>query len=158
MPKLRCEYCRRLRTNDEPCLGCGQTEIARVQDQHKYEFFHKGYFVKVLQYLSGLNDIEFFFFRGEKLIEHLKVDFRTFMHLREAHGVSDGEDDFYLIWEMFEETQKGKFGVVKTYENDPKYKRIDARVIPWGYEICNAMIKVNDNLRTLCRVHEGALA
>jgi len=159
--KITCAYCQRTRTNnDTPCLGCGQTEVEGKEHSglRKFEFFKDGYFIKILQSVQ-FNDMEIFFFRGEVLVDHLKINYRALMHLREARGVVAGEDDFFLIWEMFEESQKGKFGTVKIYEDDPKYKRIEARIIPWGMDYCQAMIK-NGNGRTgnLCRMHGGSVS
>lgn len=137
----KCEYCKRSRqAKNDCCPGCGQTEIEEIQQRREYEFFHKGYFVKVVENrLEQTN--EYFFFRGRDLIDRIRIGLRDWMMLIEP--LDEGTDCFYLIWDMFEKSQKDKFGVVKTYEKDPKYKRVEVRLVPWGYEVCNAISKIN---------------
>ena len=129
--KQRCEYCQRTRTNDEPCSGCGQTEVLEKEDVVKSEFFYNGYFIRTNKSMGSFN-MEFYFFRGRELVDTLKINWRDLMLWKEGAGIKDGEEWFHLIWDMFKKSQEEKHGLVEIYENDPRYKRIEVRLIEWG--------------------------
>ena len=137
------------------CVRCGAPEPEAKEIHRQYEFYADGYFVKVINNLSN-QSMEYFFFRGDKIIERFEVGLREHMELREAYGIKDGEDDREIIWDIFKKAQEKKFGVVRTFEDDPNVKRIEVRVVPWGRELCRIdgkNLAVGDS--GVCRHHGG---
>lgn len=148
-----CSYCQRIWLKDEPfCVGCGAPEPEAKEISRRYEFYRDGYFIKAVEGSAGLFGVEYFFFRGDKLIERFELGLRAYMTLKEAYNIRDGQDDWEIIWDIFKKAQEKKFGVVRTFENDPKVKRIEVRVVPWGVEFCSARTRSGDHL---CRLHGG---
>lgn len=146
-----CSYCQRIWLKDQEfCVGCGAPEPQAEEIERRYEFYRDGYFIKVIA--KGVVDMEYFFFRSDKLVERFELDLRSYMTLLEAYGIKDGQDDWEIIWDIFKRAQEKKFGVVRTFENDPEVKRIEVRVVPWGVEFCNARTRSGDHL---CRLHGG---
>ena len=133
------------------CVRCGAPEPEAKEIHRQYEFYADGYFVKVINNLSN-QSMEYFFFRGDKIIERFEVGLREHMELREAYGIKDGEDDREIIWDIFKKAQEKKFGVVRTFEDDPNVKRIEVRVVPWGMEFCQAVTRSGGQN---CKYHGG---
>lgn len=147
-----CSYCQRTWLKDqELCASCGAPEPEAEEVKRQCEFYRDGYFIRAIE--NGW-EMEYFFFRGDKLIERIVLRIRQYMELREAYGMREGEDDWPVIWDIFKKAQEKKFGVVRTFEDDPKVKRIEVRVVPWGVEFCNARTRSGNHL---CRLHGGKM-
>ena len=116
------------------CVRCGAPEPEAQEVTRQFEFYRDGYFVKAVENGTLGLSMEYFFFRGDKLVERFELGFRQYMELCEAYGIIDGMDGEEILWDIFKRAQEKKFGVVRTFEDDPNVKRIEVRVVPWGRE------------------------
>jgi hypothetical protein len=152
-----CSYCQKAwLKGDLYCVGCGAPEPEAKEVKRQFEFYRDGYFIKAIENSGNLFGMEYFFFRGDKLIERFDLGLRAYMTLREVYNIKDGQDDWEIIWDIFKKAQEKQFGLVRTFEDDPKVKRIEVRIVPWGRELCRVD---GENLAVgnsgVCRLHGG---